>query len=301
MCKSATASICNSNISFDNFNLGFLSPLGKEAIKNIGGKLTGDVNLWGPIQELKHDGILSLQNAQFSIPYLNINYQANETDVRLSNQDFVFRDVNLFETEEKTSATLGGTFSHVNFRNWSTQLNIESSRMLLLNTPQLEESLFFGQGFLNGKLSLSGPTKNLKISLQGATEPGTAIKIPWAENYGLSDSSFVQFIDKNNREIKSSTDQEKLLKEISGLELDFELDVTNNASIEINQNELNNITHWENLYYDGNQYEIPYHNYSEDLDVLGPNSLYSRINRSKSCVFILPDQPLFSLAICTLF
>ena len=221
------------NISFDDFNLGFLSPLGKEAINNIGGKLTGDVNLWGPIQELKHDGILSLQNAQFSIPYLNINYQANETDVRLSNQDFVFRDVNLFETEEKTSATLGGTFSHVNFRNWSTQLNIESSRMLLLNTPQLEESLFFGQGFLNGKLSLSGPTKNLKISLQGATEPGTAIKIPWAENYGLSDSSFVQFIDKNNREIKSSTDQEKLLKEISGLELDFELDVTNNASIEI--------------------------------------------------------------------
>jgi hypothetical protein len=105
--------------------------------------------------------------------------------------------------------------------------------MLLLNTPQLEESLFFGQGFLNGKLSLSGPTKNLKISLQGATEPGTAIKIPWAENYGLSDSSFVQFIDKNNREIKSSTYQEKLIKEISGLELDFELDVTNNASIEI--------------------------------------------------------------------
>ena len=68
--------------------------------------------------------------------------------------------------------------------------------MLLLNTEQKPESLFFGQGFLGGSVHIEGPTKNLKISLQGNTEKGTYIKIPWAENYGLSDTSFLSFINK---------------------------------------------------------------------------------------------------------
>jgi hypothetical protein len=105
--------------------------------------------------------------------------------------------------------------------------------MLLLNTIQKPESLFFGQGFLNGNLSLTGPTRNLSISMQGTSEKGTSIKIPWAESYGLSDNSFVSFIDKNVKRVEDIDIEAKELKEIRGVEMDFELDVTNDASIEI--------------------------------------------------------------------
>ncbi|MDA7777777.1 translocation/assembly module TamB [Flavobacteriaceae bacterium] len=223
----------NLNLEFDKLDFDFLSPLGKDAIQNIGGSITGSVNLWGPIDQLKHNGLLNLEDAQIRIPYLNLDYQAASTQVQLSNQDFIFKDLNLFEEAEGTSALLEGAFSHVNFRDWSLDMYIESDRMLLLNTPQEPESLFFGQGFLDGNLSLTGPTKNLKISLQGATEQGTSIKIPWAESYGLSDNSFVNFIDKNTQRSSNSETENKALKEIRGLEMDFELDVTNDASIEI--------------------------------------------------------------------
>jgi hypothetical protein len=128
---------------------------------------------------------------------------------------------------------MDGTFSHVNFRDWSLDLQIESDRMLLLNTIQKPESLFFGQGFLNGNLSLTGPTRNLSISMQGTSEEGTSIKIPWAESYGISDNSFVNFIDKNAQRVEDVNTESKELKEIRGIEMDFELDVTNDASIEI--------------------------------------------------------------------
>ena len=57
--------------------------------------------------------------------------------------------------------------------------------MLLLNTDNKPESLFFGEGYLNGKVNLNGPTKNLKISLDGSTEKGTSIKIPLSEDLGF--------------------------------------------------------------------------------------------------------------------
>ena len=44
----------NLNMEFNELDLDFLSPLGKEAIQNIGGSITGSVNLWGPIDQLKH-------------------------------------------------------------------------------------------------------------------------------------------------------------------------------------------------------------------------------------------------------
>lgn len=223
----------NLDIELDGLDLNFLSPLGKDAIKNIGGSITGNVNLWGPLNQLKHNGLLTLESAQISIPFLNVDYQAATTQVKLSNQEFFFMSTTLFEQAENTSALLEGAFSHVNFRDWSLDLNIDSDRMLLLNTPQEPESLFFGQGFLDGNLNITGPTKNLKISLQGATEEGTSIKIPWAESYGLSDNSFVNFVDKNVVRAVASESEENALKEIRGLEMDFDLDVTNDASIEI--------------------------------------------------------------------
>ena len=223
----------NLNMEFNELDLNFLSPLGKESIKNIGGSITGNVNLWGPIDQLKHNGFLNLKNAQIRIPYLNLDYKADSTQVKLSNQDFIFKDTKLFEDVQGTSALLEGTFSHVNFKDWNLDMYIESNRMLLLNTPQEPESLFFGQGFLDGNLTLTGPTKNLKISLQGSTKKGTSIKIPWAESYGLSDYNFIDFIDKNKKRAINFKNIKKPLKEIRGLEMDFELDVTNEASIEI--------------------------------------------------------------------
>ncbi len=73
----------------------------------------------------------------------------------------------------------------------------------------------------------------MNISIQGATEEGTAIKIPWSESYGLSDTSFVKYIDKNKRSQISTQSEFNSLQEVKGLELDFELDVNNKATVEI--------------------------------------------------------------------
>ena len=105
--------------------------------------------------------------------------------------------------------------------------------MLLLNTTQTPEALFFGTGFLGGQVRLDGPTKNLKISLEGNTQPGTSIKIPWAENYGLSDTSFISFIDKSKKKVASDKSIELMIKEIRGVEMNFDLDITNQAEVEI--------------------------------------------------------------------
>lgn len=223
----------NVDFSFNAFDTAFLSPLGKETIQNIRGKISGAFNLWGPLSNLKHNGMLSVSQGGFAIPYLNIDYQLNDTNVQLYNQKFNMRNVVLTETAKRTQTQLNGYFEHKNFSNWITDLTFTSNRMLLLNTEQKPESLFYGTGFLDGSVRLEGPFKNLKIDVVGGTDQGTSIKIPWSEDYGLTDTSFITFIEKNNRTKQKNKTDELQIKEIRGLEMNFELDVTPEARIEI--------------------------------------------------------------------
>tara|TARA_B110000285_G_scaffold235558_1_gene318063 strand:- start:4997 stop:9367 length:4371 start_codon:yes stop_codon:yes gene_type:complete len=223
----------NFDFNFFDLDLDFLSPFGREALKDFTGLVEGSANLWGPLDNLKHNGSLNLKKGGFYIPYLNLDYTIEDTDIMLNDQIFSFSNVFMKDSEEATIAIMNGTFSHNNFKNWQTNLNISSKRMLLLNTLQTEESLFFGKGFLGGQVNIEGPIKNLIISLEGATQNGTSIKIPWAENYGLSETSFISFIDKNKKLVLSEKSEEVVINEIKGVEMNFDLDVTNQAEVEI--------------------------------------------------------------------
>ena len=221
------------NILFKDLELNFLSPLGKKALNNIKGLVNGKARLWGDFNNLKHEGILSLNNGGFSVPVLNLDYVLEESKIDLSDDSFLFKSILISDVNENTSALVNGSFTHSNFNNWNANITIDSERMLLLNTKQKPESLFFGKGFFDGKVRLEGFTKNLNITLDGSTEVGTSIKIPWTENYGLSDISFVKFVNKKSISNFKQEIGNEGFDEVKGLEMDFRLDVNNKASIEI--------------------------------------------------------------------
>ncbi|MEE9438648.1 MAG: hypothetical protein V3V14_06575 [Saprospiraceae bacterium] len=54
------------------------------------------------------------------------------------------------------------------------------------------------------------------------------------------------------------------------------------AMIAINQNEIDVLTKFQNIYDDGSQYIIPRHRYIEDLDIFGSHSIFFLVNRCKT-------------------
>ena len=221
------------DFTLSDLNLAFLSPLGKEAVSDIRGLVSGDINLWGAINALQHSGQLNLQQGGISIPYLNVDFDFDTTAVSLYNQVFDFGSLKITDTKEKTTGNLRAKITHNNFGDWGTDLTINSERILVLNKPQEEEVVFFGTGYLDGSVDLSGPMNNLAIVVDGATERGTSIKIPWSEDYGISDTSFITFIDKSNSKNPVDLEDDQALTQIKGLEMTFDLDVNTNAAIEI--------------------------------------------------------------------
>jgi len=221
------------DFNFDDFDLSFLTAVGAGDIDNIRGKVTGNLNLWGPIDSPKHNGELILYNGGLGVPYINTDYDIEDgTRVSLVDQSFIFNKTSFRDTRFDTKGQLVGQISHLNFSGWTFDLNISSDRILMINIPEDEDEVFFGDGFLGGQVHLHGPSKNLTIDVAGSTEEGTSLKIPWAKDYGLADTSFINFVDK--KKIRKTEEQKKNDdNSFSGLQMNFELDIDNNSEIKV--------------------------------------------------------------------
>lgn len=224
------------DLKLNKMDMSFLSKLGKGKITEITSLLTGSFNLWGPLNNLSHSGNLTLDNFNMTVPYTNASYGLSEsTKLTLFDQVIKFETSNFFDQHQNTSGVLKGEISHLNFKDWEINFDILTNRLLLMDRPEVENTLFYGSGYLNGGIHIHGPTKNLIIDVDGATAAGTSIVIPWEENTSLADISFIDFIPKSDLN-KINIDEEQVSKGITisrGLEMTFDLDVNNNAKVEI--------------------------------------------------------------------
>jgi len=179
-------------------------------------------------------GILTLNDAGIAIPYLNVNYDFGSfSRVRLYDQTFDFENIILQDIAENTKATLNGTIQHTAFDDWRLDLDVDTNneRFLILNTPFEEEVLYYGTGFLNGTGRIFGPTQALTIAVNGETARGTSLKIPISDVESVGDYSFINF--KSKKSVKSLDEEERILDSYEGLELNFDLDVTPEAEVQI--------------------------------------------------------------------
>jgi hypothetical protein len=216
------------DLRFDQFNLGVLNKIGGDVIHNIRGFASGTARIDGNVNDLDYNGRLFISEAGLMIPYLNTDYLfANRSVVDITENKFIVRGTAITDTKFGTKGTIEGYIKHKQFGDWELDLDIQSNRLLALNTKDHEDAAYFGVAYMNGEAKITGPTSGLLISVNARSAQGTDIKIPINDTETVSESDFITF--KSNKEV-SSTKQEASYK---GLELDFDFEITNNAIIEV--------------------------------------------------------------------
>ncbi|WP_282050964.1 translocation/assembly module TamB domain-containing protein [Maribacter aquivivus] len=219
--------------NFNNFGLEPFSPLGEGVIDNIRGDIDGRVKIEGNVDNPSFNGLLTLDNAGIAVPYLNVDYGfAPRSRVLLKDQTFDFENIALEDVAKGTRANLDGTITHSFFRDWVLDLNVDTKKdkFLILNTEFKEGELYYGTGYLNGTGRIYGPTTALNITVDGSTAKGTSLKIPLSDVASVGDYSFINFLEKKD---KQRIESQRQLKDYQGLELEFNLDITPDAEVEI--------------------------------------------------------------------
>ncbi|WP_317167403.1 translocation/assembly module TamB domain-containing protein [Winogradskyella costae] len=222
------------NVKFEEFLLDPLNPLGEGVINNIRGLVSGYANVTGSLNKPAIYGELLLDRAGMSIPYLNVDYGFDfDSKVSLRGQQFIFNDVSMTDSKYFSKGNLNGFIAHNNFSDWKLGLELDTNRLLVLNTEESEDELYYGTGFISGKAEIKGPTDQLTIKvINGRTEAGTEFFIPLNDSESFGDNSFIHFLSPEEKAARIKGEISEQI-EIKGLVLDFDLNVNENAVIEI--------------------------------------------------------------------
>ena len=221
------------DVDLEDLNLAAFSPLGGEVISNIRGAASGNAKVAGNYKNPDFSGNISLENAGLKIPYLNVDLAFNDAAVvNLNQQEFIFDDVEIVDTKYQTTGTLNGSIGHENFKEWNLDLNIDTNRLLVLDTEGDEDALYYGTAFISGDASIAGPTDQLVIDVTATTERGTVFKIPLSDTESVGDNSYIHFLSPEEKAAREAG-QNIELPEVTGVELIFDLDITNDAEVEV--------------------------------------------------------------------
>ena len=167
------------------------------------------------------NGDLILENAGLQFPYLNIDYNFDgDTYVRLNGQSFEFDNINLLDSKYETRGVLDGTITHQNFDQWALDIDILSPNLLVLDTNNSDEALYYGTGFIKGNASIAGLTNNITINVNAKTMPNTNFVIPLKDIAKIDTYRLIHFkSEKTLEELQELADKD--LK-INDTELDLE-------------------------------------------------------------------------------
>lgn len=226
--------VINAEVGFDNFNIGAFSALGKDVLQNIRGIASGNASITGKLENPDIQGEIDLKDAGIGIPYLNVDYDfASEAKVKLYNQTFDFQEISISDSSKDTKGVISGTISHKKFREWFLDLKITTDNLLVLNTPETEDALYYGTAFIKGNTTLKGPTDNMVIEVNGRTNPGTEFIIPLSDVSTVGESQLIHFVNPNEEEKIEKKKEEIIFEELKGLTLKFNLQVTKDALAQV--------------------------------------------------------------------
>ncbi|NDI98847.1 translocation/assembly module TamB [Flavobacterium sp. LaA7.5] len=219
---------------FSEFDISFLEVFLKSVFPDIRGTATGRAAIVGNIKKTEIDAIFYLRNAGLKVGYLNTDYNFEENSIiDLTENALVFRRPKLTDTEHGTSGYLEGKVTHDMFKNWALDLNIQSDNLLVLNTPDSDDALFYGTAFIKGNASISGPTSALLITANAESEPGTDIKIPINNTGAAGSTPYIHFLSPKEKEENGTDVRLVNTSNYKGLEMQFDLDIDDDAKIEI--------------------------------------------------------------------
>ena len=225
--------LIDATVTTKDLDMSMFSPLGGDVISQMRGNLSGSVSVTEKLVEPALEGTLYLENAGLQIPYLNIDFDfLGKAEVNVLKNAFVFTGVKLQDTKYESNGSLDGLIGHSNFKDWKLDLNIGGTNLVALDTPFEDGKLYYGTAFITGYAEIVGPTDDLEINVNARTNKNTLFRIPLDDSEFLSDASFIYFLTEADK--KAKAEGRKLeLREVKGLSLNFDLDITEDAEVEI--------------------------------------------------------------------
>jgi hypothetical protein len=218
------------DVGIANFPVQFLEYVLSTTISNTVGTVNADkIRFYGVPSELNIEGIAEASKVATTVNFLNTRYYLEQEKVLVDNNRIVLLDA-IVSDELGNTATVNGGLTHNHLLDFELDIKMRTNdeTFLAMNTDETMNSTFYGRGMGRGFVRFSGPFAQTNAEITATTTEGTNVVIPvTSETEEVVVESFIIFEDEFEETTENST------PEISGLNLEMNLELTQAANVEL--------------------------------------------------------------------
>lgn len=196
------------NLLIDRFDIGWLKPFLSGYLTDISGNISSELKIQGTTDAPKVEGYFGFNKTKLGIAYTNTNYFISDT-IKISSDIIGLKNLEVRDIDGDL-AVVNATVTHKDFSDIKFNLDMRAKDLMVLNTVNRTDSLFYGKIFASGNINIAGSTDNvgMKMNVQNAKKSNLYVTIPQVSE--ATDYKNIVFIntpeEKHERSRNEKTD-----------------------------------------------------------------------------------------------
>ena len=229
-------------IEADSTNLDLLEPYFEGIFSELDARANGKIRLFGGFKTLDLEGSASVM-LDTKVDVLNTYIQLRNDSVYIRPGEFALDNARIFDREGHTGSVTG-YLRHTHLKNLMYQFNIQGNDLLMYNTNDPGDMLFYGKVYGTGNITLDGGNNAMNVRANLTTGPNTTFTYVSGLTAEATSNQFITFVDKTPKRIQDNlvtefyhyTDAEKKIEEDGppmDLRINMFIDATTNANMKV--------------------------------------------------------------------
>lgn len=214
------------NLHLNKSKITIVNEFLSSVFSDIDGLASGELSIRGKPDSPHLVGEVALQDASLIVNYTQVKYT-------IDSAYFIFKedqiDFGRFTVKDRynNTGTVRGILYETGFDNMRYDFDMETPKLLLLDTKINDNPQFYGKAIGTATMSLKGPQENMKMNITAAVNDTTHIFIPTNEDRENADADFIVF-KKYGTEIVPPP-----VVSDTRLTIDLDLTATNQAEVDV--------------------------------------------------------------------
>lgn len=186
------------NAKFNEANVGYAKPFLVGIFDQMEGKLFGEVNLIGDINNLDISSKDTfIKDAWVNVEYINVPFNV-EGAFHMDNYGGHFDNVTI-KDRFGAQGTVNGAITYDHFRDLGLDVKIRANQMEVMNTTERMNPDFYGRLFATGNLNITGPLNNILLDIEAVTAKQGQIHIPVPNTNTAGNTNLLRFKQKETK------------------------------------------------------------------------------------------------------
>ncbi len=204
----------NAQLKVDSLNMGLLDPLLSTTITDTKGYANLDLSLTGVKRDASLHGAIDVYDLSTRVIFTQTDYFLPSGRIEIEdNQLTSFSNKVLDKYGNSGLMTLRLSLDRLS--NVSYMMCIAPENMLVLNTTEQDNELFYGTLFASGVATITGDKRGVNMDITATSQPNSIFYMPLTEQSSVAKTDFITFVEQavtvenNNYNLRRNFIQER--------------------------------------------------------------------------------------------